>query len=1712
MNTDRLPPLNSLKAFEAAARHESFLEAAAEQGVTSGSISRHVRLLESYLGTELFVRRSNGVTLTSAGKEYAGKVSGILRDLRTATDRVRKPSRERAIVISTLPIFSERWLYRRIPSFRKAFDRAEAADRGSQRRARRGSRRRGCVDSVFERTASRHWFAVELVADREYQIDLRGSPTGDGTLSDPYLRGIHDAEGTLISGTTNDDGGAGYNSRVTFTASETGTYYIAAGAFGRLGTYELEVRDVSPQTAQQETVNDPPVFDYQGYAFTLAENTDGSANRVSLGTVTATDPDDDPVAYSIEGGNAPGLFEIDAQTGELFYVGAGEDYESETRKYELTVRANDGSLYRDVTVIVNVTDVVEEYVSLQQQARVSEPVGEDLPADTSTTGAVAVGGSAGGRIESDGDRDWFAVELVAGRSYRIDLEGSGSGSGVLRDSYLYGIHDAAGDLIAYTTDDDGGEGLNSRVYFTAEETGTYYVAAGAYGTRQGAYRLSVADVTDTYTDDFAVGTGTSGVVEVDGSARGEIEFSGDRDWFAVELVADREYRIDLKGLWTGDGTLGDPYLRGIHDANGVLIPGTENDDSGFQYNSRVMFTPTSDGTYYVVAGAVGEGEGAYTLSVADRDDFADGTRTTGSVRVGGSVRGRIDDLYDSDWFRVTLVAGMSYQIDLKGRDTGHGTLPAPYLGGIHDENGDLIAGTEYGDGGAGNNNARGTFTPMNSGAYYVVADGGGDPGDIGTYTLSVSYGDDYAADNSTTGTVAVGVLATGEIEFDGDRDWFAIELETGRTYRIDLNGSSTGDGTLPDPWLVGIHNEDGELIEYTTNDDGGAGFNSQVYFTAEETGTYYAAAGTSQDGGVGSYKLSVTDVDDFVARTWTTGTVAVGVLATGEIEFDGDRDWFAVELEAGQTYRIDLEGSDTGGGTLPDPWLVGIHNEGGDLIVGTTDDDGGAGLNSLVYFAPDDAGTYYVAAGASQDGGVGSYKLSVTAITDDYAADNSTTGTVAVGGSARGRINDQFDSDWFRVTLVAGMSYQIDLKGRDTGHGTLPAPYLYGIHDENGDLIAGTEYGDGGAGNNNARGTFTPMNSGAYYVVADGGGDPGDIGTYTLSVSYGDDYAADNSTAGAVAVGGSVTSEIHYENDRDWFAVTLVAGGTYRIDLEGTGAEALNDPYLHGVYDADGGHIVHTWDDDSGVGRNSRVRFRVEEGGTYYVAAGASGIKTGTYTLSVIYELSVTDVDDFLTHGSDLGALVLGVPARDRIESNYDRDYFAVTLEAGRRYQIDLIGVMPRATSGDGMLLYPYLYGVHDSTGSLISDTTDEDNDNPRNSRVTFTAEETGTYYVVAGPRDHFGQKRGAYELTVTDFGDRVVADFEDGRGTSGAVAANGSVWGEIGHLGDRDWFAVELEAGKTYQIDLERSGADPLGNPYLYGIHDSTGGLIDGTTNDNGGQGRNSRVLFTAEEAGTYYVAAGAAGNGEGTYTLSVLDLTIGVETSRRVTVDGSARGEVDYVYDRDWFEVTLEAGKSYRIEIEGYSFQQGTLRKPYLYGIHDADGDLIAHTRGSHGGSGFDRGRVTFEPEEAGTYYVEVGATGGKVGTYTVSVTDLTDDYAAGTGTTGVVAVGSPVSGEIDYEGERDWFAVELEAGTTYRIDLEGRWTGGGTLSDPYLRGIHRANGNHIAGTTDDDGGASHNSRVTFTAEEAGTYYVAAGAWGTREGTYTLSVDEVM
>ena len=91
-------------------------------------------------------------------------------------------------------------------------------------------------------------FAVELEADRTYRFDLTGSPGGGGTLPDTFLRAIYDSAGQYQPDSYNDDFEDGRDSRVTFTVSESGTYYArVSGKRDETGSYTLSVTDVTPE-------------------------------------------------------------------------------------------------------------------------------------------------------------------------------------------------------------------------------------------------------------------------------------------------------------------------------------------------------------------------------------------------------------------------------------------------------------------------------------------------------------------------------------------------------------------------------------------------------------------------------------------------------------------------------------------------------------------------------------------------------------------------------------------------------------------------------------------------------------------------------------------------------------------------------------------------------------------------------------------------------------------------------------------------------------------------------------------------------------------------------------------------------------------------------------------------------------------------------------------------------------------------------------------------------------------------------------------------------------------------------------------------------------------------------------------------------------------------------------------------------------------------
>jgi LysR family transcriptional regulator, glycine cleavage system transcriptional activator len=113
----RLPPLNALKAFDAAARSESFTRAAEELHVTQGAVSHQVKALEATLGLKLFSRERQRLTLTDAGREYLGVVRDALDRIALGTERLVQRQTSGVLTVSTSPDFAAKWLVYRLGRF-----------------------------------------------------------------------------------------------------------------------------------------------------------------------------------------------------------------------------------------------------------------------------------------------------------------------------------------------------------------------------------------------------------------------------------------------------------------------------------------------------------------------------------------------------------------------------------------------------------------------------------------------------------------------------------------------------------------------------------------------------------------------------------------------------------------------------------------------------------------------------------------------------------------------------------------------------------------------------------------------------------------------------------------------------------------------------------------------------------------------------------------------------------------------------------------------------------------------------------------------------------------------------------------------------------------------------------------------------------------------------------------------------------------------------------------------------------------------------------------------------------------------------------------------------------------------------------------------------------------------------------------------------------
>nr|CRH07121.1 protein of unknown function [Candidatus Magnetococcus massalia] len=1107
----------------------------------------------------------------------------------------------------------------------------------------------------------------------------------------------------------------------------------------------------------------------------------------TVGTLSAQDNDaGDTHTFSLIT-DSSGLFEISGTTLKL-KSNSSADYET-TPIYTLTVRATDasGASY-DEDLTIYIIDLEEPAIPVD----VSESTW-DFAANKHTEGVVLVDSSVTGTVYNNNDKDWFAVSLTAGTTYLVKLEGADTNKGTLTNPTFAGVYNSSENYIDGTYDGNSGIGLNAQTSFTPFITDTYYLSASsATSTSSGTYTLSISaqdssltsnhsyqsiigDIPDnSETDiDFEAAATTLGGLTVGSSITGNINNSQDVDWFAVNLDKDVNYRLTIEKLPISSSGTFLPYFNGVYGSQGDFISIAYDTAGGPTANTQLNFTPDSSGTYYVAATAYYQ-TGSYTLSVAAQAvvssttivdnsetdlDFEDSLTTLGGITVGSYITGTIDSSDDKDWFAVSLTAGTTYRIDLEGADSSKGSLSNPTLAGIYDASGSYQSQSYDGNSGSGYN-AQESFTPSVSGTYYLSASGSGS----GSYTLSIDTLSNIQASNSAPTDIALSATSFAENSVGATiATLSATDGDTGDQLSFSLMTDSSGlfevDGTtlkLKASSMADYESASSHSVTILATDSLGETYHETFTLSVEDLTEASALVDNAES------------ITDFVASVATLGSVVVGSSVTGTVSSSNDHDWFAVSLEAGKTYRVDLEGSDTSKGTLSNPTLYGIFDSAGSYLSKSYDGNSGTGLNAQESFTPTSDGTYYLSAGSY---GTGSYTLSVdlasnlsvsisdnSESTTDFAASTSTSGGITVGSSVTGTVGSANDADWFAVTLTAGTTYQIDLEGADSSKGTLSNPTLFGIFDSSGNYISKSYDGNSGSGLN-AQESFTPTSDGTYYLSAGSYG----TGSYTLSIAeqsatvWSDvsettsDLPATSSTSGMLTLDSSVTGTVDAANDVDWFAVNLSAGVAYQVDLQGADSSkgTLSNPTLFGIFDSSGSFVSKSYDGNSGTGFDAQKSFTPDSDGVYYLAAGSH--VTGSYTLSISGGSSSSSGDssggsttpsgdDYSASSATTGELSVGGSITGTVESANDIDWFAVALTAGTSYQIDLEG----ADSSKGTLANPTLYGIYDSSGGFVSGSFDANSGSGLNAQETLTPITSGTYYLAAG-----SHVTGTYALSV---------------------------------------------------------------------------------------------------------------------------------------------------------------------------------------------------------------------------------------------------------------------------------------------------------------------------------------------------------------------------
>ena len=685
-------------------------------------------------------------------------------------------------------------------------------------------------------------------------------------------------------------------------------------------------------------------------------------------------------------------------------------------------------------------------------AELGEPTCGDLPGDTTTTGRLVVDGDGvKGQHASARDADWYAVSLDAGVDYQFDVVDA-------PPVYLLKIHDDQGtelrtSAIAPVEGPQNYYQHPNRVNslpFRTDQAGAYYVSIAS---PKGGHAPDRVYTLSAQSDDYPADTTTTAVAELGELTRVYLmrtssdpddTATDDVDWVRASLLANVRYHISFDVGKCPQTAV----IEGIHDSDGTAIPMTSSSKA---CSAGMYFTPPTKADYYIAVTGKGSqfvdkddvdddgrlkgtyhdrypfigadavlvvslvvnycaGESLDTLrdaltplSEPSDADLPAGTSAAGRAPIGSSVTGNIESATDRDWFRVRFngrIGERVYWLELKGADTGDGTLEDPLIVGIYDRQGNYIpysrvlgqSLTWNNDSGQGRN-AITDFTAPCAGDYFVAV--AGHEGSTGAYTLSVTDITDTSTSIPGQTHEAEGFVSWGKDPFvqgGEELDYLIGNLAPGLPATIpahdpdakapeELYDTNQGGGGLADLFRLGVVPDRNYRVEIRVPEttDGRPANVGIIVFLGYLP---YFDFGLDEGEGPGS----------FVYRYWLLDDQRNGDLS--------------IEFKAPRFYEVSNSSVE---GTIPARLLVAFET-------------------NEYHFEPGDV-----------------YTVVLTDITDsgdDYLGVEETTGTVAVGGSVTGNLEVDNDVDWFRVRLEEGKSYRVSMRGAESGGGTLADPFL----------------------------------------------------------------------------------------------------------------------------------------------------------------------------------------------------------------------------------------------------------------------------------------------------------------------------------------------------------------------------------------------------------------------------------------------------------------------------------------------------------------------------------------------------------------------------------------------------------------------------------------------------------------------------------------------